>query len=293
MKEKGYHPQRARGTAIGVDVGATLAKLVVRTPDEALRFDLVPAPALAALAERIASEKAECIGATGGGAGDLVRLLDDGGMLVNEFAAWGAGSAALLRSSDGGNVETERHLVVSVGTGTSVMLVDGLAVTRVGGTALGGGTVVGLGALLTGKPGFSHVAALAAAGRRRNVDLLVSDIYRAGEIPLAGDLTAANFGKLQRHGNLEEVPAPADLASALMGLVGENIALICGGIAAATQVRHIVFGGSTLRENPALVEVLREITRAVGREPIFLAHGEHAGALGALLLAEARRHPSA
>jgi pantothenate kinase len=73
-----------------------------------------------------------------------------------------------------------------------------------------------------------------------------------------------------------------------MGLVGENIALICGGLAAATQVRRIVFAGSTLRGNPALVEVLREITRALGREPIFLAQGEHAGALGALLLAEAR-----
>jgi pantothenate kinase len=73
-----------------------------------------------------------------------------------------------------------------------------------------------------------------------------------------------------------------------MGLVGENIALICGGLAAATQVTRIVFGGSTLRANPTLVDVLREITRALGREPTFLSHGEHAGALGALLLADAR-----
>ena len=79
--------------------------------------------------------------------------------------------------------EAERHLVVSVGTGTSVMLVDGLSVTRVGGTALGGGTVMGLGSLLTGSLRFSHLAGLAAEGQRQNVDLRVSDIYRPGEIP--------------------------------------------------------------------------------------------------------------
>ena len=288
MKEKRYHSPQGSGTAVGIDVGATLAKLVLRTPGEPLRFDLIPSPALPSVAEKVVSERPERVGVTGGGAGDLSRLLDGGAVQVNEFAAWGAGSTELLREQLGQDLSAERHLVVSVGTGTSVMLVDGLSVTRVGGTALGGGTVVGLGSLLTKRPAFAHIAELATDGRRRNVDLLVSDIYRAGEIPLAGDLTAANFGKLHQHGLGNEAPEPADLASALMGLVGENIALICGGLAAASQVRRVVFGGSTLRGNPVLVDVLRDITRAIGREPVFLAQGEHAGALGALLLAEAR-----
>jgi type II pantothenate kinase len=116
------------------------------------------------------------------------------------------------------------------------------------------------------------------------VDLLVSDIYRAGEIPLAGELTAANFGRLAL-AEAGEAPSREDLAHALMGLVGENVALVCGGLAAAAQVNRVVFGGSTLRGNPALVEVLDTITRALGRTPVFLREGEFAGALGALLLA--------
>lgn len=288
MKDKGYHSPRRKGTAAGVDVGATLAKLAIRTPDGATEFTFIPAAALGDVAESLDQARPERIGVTGGGAGDLVRLLSREASSVNEFAAWGAGSTALLAEQIGQGLTNERHLVVSVGTGTSVMLVDGLAVTRVGGTALGGGTVVGLGSLLTDLPTFSRIAELAASGRRRNVDLLVSDIYRAGEIPIAGDLTAASFGKLVRASAGGDPPEAADLAHALMGLVGENIALICGGLAAATQVSRIVFGGSTLRANPALIEVLREITQAMGREPIFLAHGEHAGALGALLLADAR-----
>lgn len=248
----------------------------------------MPAAALGDIAETITRATPERIGVTGGGSTELGRLLSRDVFPVNEFAAWGAGSTALLKEQLGQDLTIERHLVVSVGTGTSVMLVDGLAVTRVGGTALGGGTVVGLGSLLTGRSGFAHIAELASTGRRRNVDLLVSDIYRAGEIPLAGDLTAANFGKILRTGPEEPRPAAEDLAHALMGLVGENIALICGGLATATQVSRIVFGGSTLRSNPGLTDVLREITRAIGREPIFLAQGEQAGALGALLLAASR-----
>jgi len=113
------------------------------------------------------------------------------------------------------------------------------------------------------------------------VDLLVKDIYQPGEIALLGDATAANFGKPDVHA---QSPAPEDVSHALMGLVGENVALICVGLAAAHGVRTIVYGGSTLRENPALRDVLAGITAAFGREPVLLEGGEFAGALGALEL---------
>jgi type II pantothenate kinase len=70
-----------------------------------------------------------------------------------------------------------------------------------------------------------------------------------------------------------------------MGMVGENVGLICGGLAAATQADTIVFGGSTLRNNPALVAVLQGVTAAIGRKAHFLPDGEFGGALGALELA--------
>ena len=69
-----------------------------------------------------------------------------------------------------------------------------------------------------------------------------------------------------------------------MGLVGENVALICAGLAALTGARRLVFGGSTLRGNESLREVLQGILGALGRDLVFLEDGEFAGALGALLL---------
>jgi type II pantothenate kinase len=267
---------------VGVDVGATLAKIALRTPERELRFRLEPAGALDAVAALLAEARPARVGLTGGGAPELARRLAGDSVAVNEFAAWGAGAKALLEES--GGAPAERYLLVSVGTGTSVMLADGMSVQRVGGTALGGGTIVGLGALLLGTSTFGELVALAAEGDRRRVDLLVSDIYRPGEIPLAGDLTAANFGKAGGQGGGQA--RRADIAHALMGLVAENVALICAGLGGALQVRTVVFAGSTLRCNRPLVEILGQITGFTGTRPTFLPEGEFAGALGALLLAE-------
>ncbi|HSJ95774.1 MAG TPA: hypothetical protein VLC53_01795 [Myxococcota bacterium] len=270
--------------AVGVDWGATLAKIAVRRPGEAPEFRLLPSDDPEACRRALIELGAARVGVTGGGAERLARELGSAAVAVNEFAAWGAGAAALL-AEDGAGEPAQRYLLVSLGTGTSVLLVDGLSVSRVGGTALGGGTLLGLAAVLLGTSDYERVVALAKGGSRREVDLLVSDIYRAGGIPLAGDLTAANFGKLAPRLAAGERVAPEDLAHALMGLIGENVALVCAGLAAAAQVRRVVFGGSTLRGNDALVEITGAITRALGREPVFLPRGEHAGALGALLLA--------
>ena len=273
---------------VGVDAGASLAKIARREPDGSLSFRLEPGHALERVAAWVAGAGAARVGLTGCGAGALGAQLGSGRgrepVGVNEFAAWGRGAAELLTAH--GGPRGERLLLVSLGTGTSVMLADELAVNRVGGTALGGGTLVGLGAALLGTDDFEEIAGLAERGSRHTVDLLVRDIYRPGEIALAGEITAANFGKLARLPD-GETPEREDVAHALMGLVGENVALICAGLVAAHQVRRLVFGGATLRKNPSLVSILQGITTALGAEVTFLPDGEFAGALGALLLAEA------
>lgn len=268
--------------AVGLDLGASLTKIAVRRPGAAPEFRLLPSDDEGAIRGALTALGVTRVGVTGGGGEWLARELGSA-VAVNEFAAWGAGAGAMLATCEA--EPPQRYLLVSLGTGTSVLLVDGLSVTRVGGTALGGGTLLGLAAGLIGTSDYERVVALARKGSRRAVDLLVSDIYRAGGIPLAGDLTASNFGKLARRLAEGERVAPTDLAHALMGLLGENVALVCAGLAAAAQVRRIVFGGTTLRGNDALVEIVGAITRALGREPVFLPQGEFAGALGALLLA--------
>src|SRR5262249_28098306 len=152
----------------------------------------------------------------------------------------------------------DRYLLVSLGTGTSVLAVEDGRVERVGGTALGGGTVLGLGRLLLGVESFQELAAMAERGDRRTVDLLIGDVYRGRNAPLLGDLPAASFAKLAS-------TRPEDLAHALMGLVGENVALLCGGLARGVHVEAVVYCGSTLSENPALRRIVTEIATYLGQ----------------------------
>jgi len=285
------------GLEVGIDIGATLAK-VARCPSAdpgAASFDLLLSSDLKLIADHVASLRPARLGITGGGATGLEALLGREARHVSEFEAWAAGARQLLENGGGPVVAPdEAFLMVSLGTGTSVLHVTEGGAVRVGGTALGGGTVVGLGAALTGA-GFQDLCRLAEKGSAAGVDLRVSDIYGQGEISLAGDLTAANFGKFARHatghGTTRGVGDPiaetsrADLAAGVMQLVGENVALICAGLAAATQCRKVVYGGSSVRTNPRLVDVLDEVTRMCGLDPHFPAHGEFAGALGALSLA--------
>jgi len=266
----------------GVDVGATLAKIVTLAEGEPLERAeraFLPANDREAVVRALESAAPSTIGVTGAGARAVAALLGDGrGVLVDEFAAWGRGERALVLGAD--FVPTSPHLLVSLGTGTSILRVDADgSVKRIGGTALGGGTLRGLATLLLGDADHARLAALALEGDRRRVDLLVSDLYGTDEIALADDLTAASFGKV-------DSPRPADLAGAIARLVAENVGLIAGALAAAVAPgTDVVYAGSTLAGHETLRGILAFATRLAGGTPRFLPHGEFAGAVGALLVA--------
>ena len=257
--------------AVGIDVGATLCKLALRRDTwSTASYPSTDLGAARALVEGWAPTR---VVATGGGA-DRLGATVAGVPLehVPEFDAWARG-APLVAAEEGVGLPA-RYLLVSLGTGTSVLHVEEGRVERVGGTALGGGTVLGLGKLLLGVESFAELAGLAERGDRRTVDLMVGDVYRSADAPLLRDLTAASVAKLSS-------TRPEDLAHALMGLVGENVALLCGGFARGSSVEGVVYCGSTLSENPALRRIVAEITTLFGHRPCFLAGGAFCGAVGA------------
>jgi len=165
---------------------------------------------------------------------------------------------------------------VSLGTGTSILLITDGASKRIGGSALGGGTLLGLGQLLLGTTRFEEIATLAVRGDRRNVDLLVGDIYERDEIPLSRELNASSFAKLASR-------RPEDLAHALTGMIGENLGLICAHLAQLHGAESILYCGSTVTRNPALRAVLSNLGRMTSRAVAFLERGGFGGAVGAAL----------
>lgn len=275
--------------AIGIDAGSTLVKLCVRDRTGALSFGTWTSPSSDRVLELLARLAPEKIGITGSGGAALLEGIaatpELGGpdrQVANpvEFEAWGRGAGAMLERL--GLASEAPYLLVSIGTGTSALRVSPEGVERVGGTALGGGTTLGLGLALTNCQTHDELMALAARGDRRRVDLLISDVYPELDIPLMADATASSFGKLMREPGA--TPRAEDLADALLALVAENVALLSIAQARAADVSRIVYGGSTLSRNPRLTRTLRQLGPMMGLESIVLPHSGHAGALGSMLL---------
>lgn len=257
---------------VGVDVGATLAKIATR--GEVGSGEVLPSADVEAVRAAVAARRPTRVVATGGGAPRLGDRVGEAPVRrVGEFEAWARGVSVLADAT--GLALPGVHLVACVGTGTSVLRVAPGSVERVGGTAVGGGTLMGLARLLTPARHFEEVVALAMLGDRRRVDLLVGEVYRAGDAPeILRDLTASNFAKL---GSSE----PADLAHAIVGLVGETVALVTGALAAASDADTVVYCGTTLMANAPLVTILRAITQHFGHRSHVLEQGGFGGALGA------------
>lgn len=259
---------------VGIDAGATLCKLALW--DEGLQTAVFPSNELGPARDWVRQHAPARIVATGGAAARLGSSL--GGVpirCVSEFDAWASG-ARVLASRQGLNLP-ERYLVISLGTGTFVLAVQPAGATRAGGCALGGGTLMGLGRLLTGVDSFQGITALAAQGDRRRVDLLVGDVYSEGAPPLAAAVTAASYGKLAS-------TRAEDLAHALVGMVGENVGLICAGLARIHDAPLALYGGSTLVGNPLLQRILAGVGMAMGIECRVLADAAFCGAVGATTL---------
>ena len=259
-----------------MDAGASLVKLV-HAASTGLVERSFAAHELDAVLRHALEVRARVTGVTGGRARGLAEHLP-GARILPEFEAWVAGAPLVAELAD---IELPAaYLLVSVGTGVSVSLVRGQDGVRVGGTALGGGSLVGLGRLLLGTSDFARIVELARRGDRRRVDLSVGDLYGPGDAPLPPEVPASHFAKL-------DSTAPEDVAAALIGAIGHNLGLICGQLALSHKANAVLYCGSALTGNELLREVLAWQTGAYGPTVHFPEHGAYCGALGAALLAAA------
>ena len=180
-----------------------------------------------------------------------------------------------------------RALVVSCGTGTAMVLADrDLGTYRhVGGTAVGGGTLVALGHALLGERDPLALAELAAAGDASGVDTTLGEVLGGGVGDLPPEATAVNLGRLA---DLTEPPAPADLAAGLTAMVAQVVALLAINAARAHDLGQIVATGRLAQLGP--VRATFDAVAELYHRPRFVVppEGGRATALGAVLAVEAR-----
>lgn len=129
---------------------------------------------------------------------------------VAEFLADGLGA----RYESG----LDRLVVVSMGTGTTFVRVDGDEIKHIGGISVGGGTLQGLAHLLLGTAHINEIINIARDGDSKKVNLLIGDICKSNIDGLPEHVTASIFGKARN-----SQASQADIAAGLIHMILENI----------------------------------------------------------------------
>ncbi|MCL2365466.1 MAG: pantothenate kinase [Oscillospiraceae bacterium] len=190
---------------------------------------------------------------------------------VNEFTAIGCGALHLSGLSEA--------LVVSMGTGTAFVRAGKDEAERVGGSGIGGGTIIGLASQMLAKSDIDAIIALAEKGNLENVDLMVRDIV-GHEIPaLSSSLTAANFGKIK------STASDADIALGIMNMVFQTIGMLAVFVIKNDPIKNVVLTG-TLATFPHAAPILLPFSNLADAEFTIPPNAVFATALGAALIGD-------
>nr|WP_091171086.1 type II pantothenate kinase [Paenibacillus sp. 1_12] len=266
---------------IGIDAGGTLIKIAYMEKNE-LILNKFPVSEMAHVAAWINGQIDARICMTGGKASAIQSLIQQKAGELVEFDATCRGVQYFLEKH---GIMDSLYVLTNVGTGTSIHLVDGDAHRRLGGTGIGGGTLIGLSQLLTGLTDYEEIIQAAANGARDRIDLKVSHIYEGVEPPIPGDLTASNFGRILQ-GASNPPFSKEELLASVVGLVGETVATVSVLAAGQSGATTVIFIGSSFIGNNLLKEVVQRYTKLRGASPLFIENGEYAGSIGAWLHAD-------
>ncbi|MCM3316794.1 type II pantothenate kinase [Rummeliibacillus stabekisii] len=267
--------------AIGLDAGGTLTKLAYLDENNQLKLKHFPSNNMPAIINWINSKhNIKEIGITGGRAEQVKTMLDHDTNFhyIVEFEATLKGVRYQLEKE---NHNFDKCIITNIGTGTSIHYMNQIEHMRVGGTGVGGGTLIGLSALTTGIINYQEILQLAKKGSRMGIDLLVQDIYQGMETPISPTLTASNFGKVGINDVLEY--RTEDILATIQGLVGEVITTLSIQLAEQNEVEQIVYIGTTLDNNEKLRDIIADYTILKKKTPVFLDDHGFSGAIGALM----------
>ncbi len=151
----------------------------------------------------------------------------------------------------------DRALITSCGTGTSLVYAErGAEPKYLGGTGVGGGTLVGLSKMMLNMDNVNHISELAKNGRLDNIDLKIKDITNADILPGFGDImTASNFG------SVSDLATREDIALGIINMVFETIGMVSIFAARNYNLRDVVLTGnlSAVEQAPGIFDILNRM----------------------------------
>ncbi|MBQ3483091.1 MAG: pantothenate kinase [Clostridia bacterium] len=246
-----------RKTVLGIDVGGSATKIVGFCEENGTRTLIEPQCVRATdpltsiygafgkftMQNGLALTDIDRVLMTGVGSAFADRPLYEGldCRIVPEFTSVGLGGLYLS--------DLDEAIVVSMGTGTALIHAkrNGAKtdIKYLGGTGIGGGTLIGLSRKMLGVDTIEHIEQLCEGGDLGKIDLRIRDISEQNLYPdVNHELTASNFGKLS------DLASNSDIALGIANMVGETIGMLAVFAARSYHLDRVVLTGNLTAIQP-------------------------------------------
>ncbi len=274
---------------LGIDVGGSTTKIVGFREENGCRTLIAPQCVRATdpltsiygafgkftMQNGLALSDIDRVMVTGAGSAFLDKPLYEGldCRAVPEFTSVGLGGLYLSQLDDA--------IVVSMGTGTALIhakkTANGTDIEYLGGTGVGGGTLVGLSRKILGVDTVEHIEQLCEGGDLGNVDLRICDISSQNTYPGVNyELTASNFGKLSDLANKH------DIALGITNMVAETIGMMAIFAARSYKLDQIVLTGNLTAIAP-IREVFKKMEKSFAVKFLIPDNAQYGTVIGAAL----------
>lgn len=187
---------------------------------------------------------------------------------VDEFMAIGMGGLFLSN--------LKKAIIVSMGTGTALVKAENNTAKHLGGTGVGGGTLLGLSNRMLNVRHFDELIEAANGGDLSHVDLSISDISKEAMETLPSETTASNFGKIS------DLVTNSDLAMGIINLVFQTIGMIAVFNTKIDNTKDVVLTGN-LTNVPQAENIFKQLSKLYDVNFQTPQNAEYATAVGAAI----------
>jgi type II pantothenate kinase len=262
---------------IGIDIGSTTTKVAaIDLNNDIIKITTKAVDAITSatgafgkmiMENHFRLENIEKINITGAGASKITdNLFGIKTNKIDEMIAIGIGGKYLSKKD---------HIIISnIGTGTAIIEVNGNIITHIGGTGVGGGTIIGLAKGLLKISDFDTILQYATNGNINNIDLNIGDIAETNIGFLNKEFTASNFGKML------DIATKEDIATGIINLTYQVIGMVSVFAAKSKNNDTVVITGNG-SNNPLGQNILTDIFKMYKLDVEFPVDAEYATAIGA------------
>lgn len=256
---------------ISMDIGTSNIKII--ETDENLELEnkiilekMLPEKALEKFINEnnINLENIEKIVVTGVGANNMkAQYLNTPIEKVSEFIATGSVG------------KEEKFIVASIGTGTAFIKNENGIMAHLGGSGVGGGTLINLCKKIEPQIVFERIKNVELTGNLENVDLTIQDVTTEEIKTLPKDITAVNFGKLN------EKATNDDVILGIMNMVFETVGVMAALAAKGSNIANIIVVGQ-IANIPYARKVFDKIEKLHNVKFTIPQNAEYGTAIGAV-----------